>query len=74
MAWTGEAPTYLFHYTEAEHAEEIADDGHFRVGTGANFGFGLYATGSRTRGSDSGGDSGGGRKADGGWNRGNKRT
>ncbi len=22
MAWTGETPTSLFHYTEAEHAEE----------------------------------------------------
>lgn len=44
MAWTGEAPTYLFHYTEAEHAEEIAAAGYFHVGTGAHFGFGLYAT------------------------------
>lgn len=44
MAWTGETPTHLFHYTEAEHAEEIAADGYFQVGMGANFGFGLYAT------------------------------
>ncbi len=44
MAWTGETPTYLFHYTEAEHAQEIVADGYFRVGPGANFGFGLYAT------------------------------
>lgn len=44
MARTGEAPTHLFHYTEAEHAEAIAADGYFQVGTGANFGSGLYAT------------------------------
>jgi hypothetical protein len=44
MHWRDEAPTHLFHYTEAEHAEAIAADGYFQVGPGANFGFGLYAT------------------------------
>lgn len=39
-----ETSAYLFHYTEAEDAEAIAADGYFQVGTGANFGFGLYAT------------------------------
>lgn len=44
MAWIGEAPTHLFHSTEAEHAEAIVADGYFQVGPGANSGFGLYAT------------------------------
>lgn len=47
MAWTRETEwpgNYLFHYTEAAYVEEIAADGYFLVGSGANFGLGLYAT------------------------------
>jgi hypothetical protein len=39
-----EGRPYLFHYTEAEDAVAIAADGYFQVGSGANFGLGLYAT------------------------------
>jgi hypothetical protein len=34
----------LFHYTDRVSVEAIAEDGYFEVGTGAQFGFGLYAT------------------------------
>jgi hypothetical protein len=47
MARTGETEwpsNCLFHYTDKVNVEEIAEDGYFRVGTGAQFGFGLYAT------------------------------
>jgi hypothetical protein len=47
MAGTGETnwpSTCLFHYTDRLNAEDIAEDGYFEVGTGAQFGFGLYAT------------------------------
>lgn len=47
MAGTGETrwpSNCLFHYTDKVNVEEIAEDGYFRVGTGAQFGFGLYAT------------------------------
>ena len=47
MAGTGETnwpSNCLFHYTDRINAEDIAADGCFEVGTGAQFGFGLYAT------------------------------
>lgn len=47
MARTGETNwpgNYLFHYTDRVNVEDIAADGYFEVGTGAQFGFGLYAT------------------------------
>ena len=44
MDWQDERPTYLFHYTDTVSAESIAVEGYFEVGSGANFGFGLYAT------------------------------
>lgn len=47
MAWAGETNwpgNCLFHYTDRINAEDIAEDGCFEVGTGAQFGFGLYAT------------------------------
>lgn len=47
MAGTGETKwpsNCLFHYTDRINVEAIAEDGCFRVGTGAQFGFGLYAT------------------------------
>lgn len=39
--WPGNC---LFHYTDRVNVEDIAEDGCFQVGTGAQFGFGLYAT------------------------------
>lgn len=47
MAGTGETKwpsNCLFHYSDRVSVEAIAEDGCFRVGTGAQFGFGLYAT------------------------------
>lgn len=47
MARTGETNwggDFLFHYTEAAQADEIAAEGYFQVGSGSNFGLGLYAT------------------------------
>lgn len=35
---------YLFHYTAATYAREIAEDGNYLVGGGAQFGYGLYTT------------------------------
>jgi hypothetical protein len=43
-AWKDEGGRYLFHYTEAEYAAQIAADEIFEVGLGAHFGPGLYAT------------------------------
>jgi hypothetical protein len=42
--WNDEGGVYLYHYTEASYAREIAADEHFLVGDGAVFGPGLYAT------------------------------
>jgi len=42
--WRDEGGEYLFHYTEARLARQIAEDEHFLVGTGALHGPGLYAT------------------------------
>jgi hypothetical protein len=42
--WNEEGGAYLFHYTEAWLAAQIAEDEIFEVGGGANFGPGLYAT------------------------------
>jgi hypothetical protein len=42
--WEDEGGRYLFHYTEARLAQQIAEDEVFEVGGGANFGPGLYAT------------------------------
>jgi hypothetical protein len=42
--WESEGGDYLFHYTEAAYARQVAADEHFLVGPGALFGPGLYAT------------------------------
>lgn len=42
--WAHDGGEYVFHYTEAAYARQIAEDEHYFVGGGANFGFGLYAT------------------------------
>lgn len=42
--WKDEGGLYVFHYTEAFLAAQIATDEVFTVGPGANFGPGLYAT------------------------------
>jgi hypothetical protein len=42
--WKDEGGKYLYHYTEAGYAREIAADEYFLVGDGAVFGPGLYAT------------------------------
>lgn len=42
--WQDDGGKYIFHYTEAAYARQIAEDEYYFVGPGANFGFGLYAT------------------------------
>jgi hypothetical protein len=44
MPMSAEEPGYLYHYTEAAHADSIAEDEAFLVGGGVRFGPGLYAT------------------------------
>lgn len=39
-----EGDKYVFHYTEDHLAQQIAEDEHFLVGPGAQFGPGIYAT------------------------------
>lgn len=42
--WQDDGGAYLYHYTEAGYARQIAADEHFLIGDGAVFGPGLYAT------------------------------
>ena len=42
--WRDDGGNYVYHYTGADLAREIAADEHFLVGDGAVFGPGLYAT------------------------------
>jgi hypothetical protein len=50
--WRDEAGKFLFHYTAGAVARQIAEDEHYFVGSGAAFGFGLYATDLRPEDAD----------------------